>query len=61
MAQLRQKLGHNCALVQFPMGVESKMKGIVDIIEEKAIYFDGDFGLLQLYFYFVLKMDFLKA
>ena len=47
VAQLKQKLGHNCALVQFPMGVESKMKGIVDIIEEKAIYFDGDFGLVK--------------
>ncbi|RNA01616.1 Elongation factor mitochondrial [Brachionus plicatilis] len=43
-AQLKQKLGQNCALVQFPMGLESKFKGIVDVIEEKAIYFDGDCG-----------------
>ncbi len=28
------------------------MKGIVDIIEEKAIYFDGDFGLLFIRLFF---------
>lgn len=44
MAQLKQKLGHNCAFVQFPMGLESKFKGIVDVLNEKAIYFDGDYG-----------------
>jgi elongation factor G len=26
------------------MGLESKFKGIVDVIEERAIYFDGDYG-----------------
>jgi elongation factor G len=43
-AQLKQKLGVNSALIQFPMGLESDFKGIVDVIEEKAIYFDGDKG-----------------
>ena len=43
-AQLRQKLGHNCALVQFPMGLESNFKGVVDVIEETAVYYDGDYG-----------------
>ncbi len=42
--QLKQKVGQNCALVQFPMGLESKFKGIVDVIEEKALYFDGNYG-----------------
>lgn len=42
--QLRQKLGHNFALVQIPMGLESKMKGVIDLIEERAIYFEGDYG-----------------
>lgn len=40
----RQKLGLNVALVQFPMGLESEFKGIVDILEEKAYYFDGPCG-----------------
>lgn len=26
------------------MGLESKFKGIIDVIEEKAIYFDGSYG-----------------
>lgn len=42
--QIRQKIGQNCALVQFPMGLESKFKGIVDVLEEKAIYFEGPYG-----------------
>jgi elongation factor G len=42
--QLRKKMGHNCAFVQIPMGLESKLKGIIDLIEEKAIYFNGDYG-----------------
>ena len=46
MFNYRQKLGVNCALVQFPMGLESKFKGIIDILEEKAIYFDGNFGFV---------------
>lgn len=41
----RQKLGLNVALVQFPMGLESDFKGIVDVLEEKAYYFDGPCGL----------------
>lgn len=42
--QLRDKVGQNCALVQFPMGLESKFKGIVDVVEEHAIYFEGHLG-----------------
>lgn len=44
LSQLRSKLSHNAAFVQLPMGVESNCKGIVDVIGQKAIYFDGDFG-----------------
>lgn len=46
--QLRQKIGQNCALVQFPMGLESKFKGIVDVLTEKAIYFEGPLGYTDL-------------
>ncbi|KAK9869602.1 hypothetical protein WA026_003351 [Henosepilachna vigintioctopunctata] len=44
LSQMRSKLNHNAALVQLPMGLESDCKGIIDIIEQKAIYFEGDFG-----------------
>ncbi|NXX24525.1 EFGM factor, partial [Nicator chloris] len=42
--QLRSKLNHNAAFVQIPMGLEGNFKGVIDLIEEKAIYFDGAFG-----------------
>lgn len=42
--QMRSKLNHNAALVQLPIGLESDCKGIIDIVTQKAIYFEGDFG-----------------
>lgn len=42
--QLRTKLRHNAALLQLPIGLEKNVKGIVDLIEQKAIYFEGVFG-----------------
>ncbi|NP_001295093.1 elongation factor G, mitochondrial isoform 1 [Homo sapiens] len=44
LQQMRSKLNHNAAFMQIPMGLEGNFKGIVDLIEERAIYFDGDFG-----------------
>lgn len=45
LSQLRSKLGHNAAFIQLPIGLENECKGIIDIIGQKALYFEGDFGL----------------
>ena len=42
--QLREKLNHNTALMQIPIGLESDLSGVVDLVKMKAIYFDGEFG-----------------
>ena len=42
--QLRQKLKHNAAFLQLPIGLESNCKGLVDIVNERAVYFHGPFG-----------------
>ncbi len=41
---LREKLGHNAWLVNYPIGAEDQFKGIVDLLTLKAHYFDGDNG-----------------
>lgn len=43
--QMRSKLKHNAAFIQLPIGLESNCKGIVDLVAQKAMYFEGDFGL----------------
>ena len=41
---LREKLGHNAVLMQYPIGKEESFQGVVDLITRKAYYFDGDNG-----------------
>ncbi|HPG24087.1 MAG TPA: elongation factor G [Myxococcota bacterium] len=43
-SQLRDKLGHNAVMCQIPMGLENDLKGVVDLVEMKAYFFDGDNG-----------------
>lgn len=42
--QIKDKLNINGGFVQIPIGLESKFSGIIDLIEEKALYFDGNYG-----------------
>ena len=44
MGQLRDKLRHNAILVMYPIGAEDQFKGVVDLVQMKAFYFDGENG-----------------
>ena len=42
--QLRDKLQLNAIMLQMPIGLESDLQGMVDLVTMKAVYFDGDQG-----------------
>jgi elongation factor G len=42
--QLRGKLGCDAVLMQLPIGAEHNFEGVVDLLREEALYFDGDNG-----------------
>ncbi len=42
--QLREKLGHNAHAITMPIGAESEFAGIVDLVEMKSYYYDGEHG-----------------
>jgi len=42
--QLKDRLGHNAVLMQIPIGLEDKHRGVVDLVTMKAIYFEGKDG-----------------
>jgi elongation factor G len=42
--QLREKLGLNAYMMELPIGLEDKLQGVVDLIAQKAYYFDGPDG-----------------
>ncbi len=44
MNQLRDKLGHNAHMITLPIGAEERFQGVIDLIEMRALYFDGDNG-----------------
>jgi elongation factor G len=43
-AQLTEKLGLNPVFMTLPIGLEDKLEGVIDLLEMKAVYFDGDGG-----------------
>jgi elongation factor G len=44
-AQLAEKLGLNPVFLTIPIGLEDKLEGVIDLLEMKAVYFDGDGGV----------------
>ncbi len=44
IGQLREKLQLNAVSIQLPIGLESDLNGIIDLVKMKAVYFDGDNG-----------------
>lgn len=44
ITQIRSRLHLNVAPIQLPIGLENEFKGLIDLIEMKAYYFDGSSG-----------------
>jgi elongation factor G len=44
MGQLKEKLNHNAALMQVPIGAEDRFQGVIDIVKMRAFYFEGESG-----------------
>ena len=42
--QLRDQLNHNARLIQYPIGLEDKHAGVVDLITMRSYYFEGPSG-----------------
>jgi len=42
--QLREKLGLNAHMMQLPIGLESDLQGMIDLVTMKAVYYDGPNG-----------------
>jgi len=42
--QVREKLGADAFLMQLPIGAEENFRGVVDLIEMEAIFFEGEQG-----------------
>ncbi len=42
--QLQDKLGLNAHMLQLPIGLESELEGVVDLVTMKALYCDGENG-----------------
>ena len=42
-----QRLSPNALTLQLPIGVEDKFEGVIDLLEMKALKFEGDFGQIM--------------
>ncbi len=42
VSDIRTKLGANAVAMQVPIGAEADFKGVIDILDNKAYYYDGD-------------------
>jgi len=42
--ELKEKLKLNAVMMQLPIGLEENHEGVVDLVEMKALYFDGEHG-----------------
>ncbi|MHB9295593.1 putative elongation factor G [Pillotina sp. SPG140] len=43
--QLQEKLGLNAVLLQIPIGIGEDLNGVVDLILQQAVYFEGERGM----------------
>lgn len=44
IAQARERLGLNCAPIHLNIGIAQDFEGVVEVIEQRAVYFDGCYG-----------------
>lgn len=44
LQQLRTKLNQNAAFLNIPIGLEGNLRGIIDLVEDRSMYFEGPFG-----------------
>lgn len=44
VSSIQKKLTSNVVIMQIPMGLEKDFSGVIDLLEEKAYYFDGEHG-----------------
>ncbi len=44
LGSIWKKLTKDAVAIQIPIGEEGGFKGVIDLLEMKAVYFDGDFG-----------------
>lgn len=42
--QVRKKLKHNCSAIQYPIGLETELRGLVDLVHNRAFFFHGIHG-----------------
>ena len=44
LSQIKDKLRLTCAFTTLPIGLEDKLSGLIDLVQMRAVYFEGDTG-----------------